>query len=569
MTLKRGANGLIEISESLLVKLAGQAAYERGSAYFDDGRVSSVDSNDRRTVAVVEGSQPYRVELRHTDKVLEGACECPASEGIDFCKHCVAVALVLRGRQAHEHTLKDGDGIDKIAAYLALQPPAALVAELLDVLPRLPELKDKLLLKAEIAGGTVSARSLKKTITQVTRPKPLWEYRHVAAYFARIESAVETIGAVARDLPAELLLELALYGIERVGRALEQVDDSGGYRFATQEALRNLHSEALARVAWSPERKAAHLLDVAAGDPWDQFSGVPGAYAEALGEAGLAAFYSAAETRLNALPPLPNGADFDTKRPYLVLADYLVSRAEADEDWDALIALAFRTATHERDYQRIAELHLRKGDADGAAKWLTHADELSGPDRATSEPLWVEIHAARKDWSAALDTQRRVFESQPSYALYAELLDLAKQAGVADRARSDIQAWLRARHRSTWIDQERAYTLAQILRDEQNWEGVYEALAHRAYDPSYLLDGARWIASSLPGQSCDLYARAIDATIQRKAKRSYETAVAILAESESIFDVVDPNAFSTYVESLRLRHRQKRNFIAALAGLRN
>ena len=46
------ANALIEISESLLVKLAGQAAYERGSAYCDDGRVSSVDSKlDRSNVA--------------------------------------------------------------------------------------------------------------------------------------------------------------------------------------------------------------------------------------------------------------------------------------------------------------------------------------------------------------------------------------------------------------------------------------------------------------------------------------------------------------------------------------
>jgi hypothetical protein len=50
----------------------------------------------------------------------------------------------------------------------------------------------------------------------------------------------------------------------------------------------------------------------------------------------------------------------------------------------------------------------------------------------------------------------------------------------------------------------------------------------------------------------------IHRTIQRKAKRSYETAVDILAESEPIFDVVEPTACSTYVESLRLRHRQKK-----------
>jgi hypothetical protein len=32
-------------------------------------------------VAVVEGSQPYRVEKRHTESLSEGAGECTASEG--------------------------------------------------------------------------------------------------------------------------------------------------------------------------------------------------------------------------------------------------------------------------------------------------------------------------------------------------------------------------------------------------------------------------------------------------------------------------------------------------------
>jgi uncharacterized Zn finger protein len=530
--------------------------------------VSSIESSDKRTAAVVDGSQPYRVELLHTDQRLEGACECPASEGIDFCKHCVAVALAVQTRQRHGEVLRTGTELEKVKAYLVLQPPEALVAELLAVLPRLPEVQDRLLLKAEIAGGTVSARGLKKTITQVTRPKHLWEYREVAAYFGRIEGVLENIDSVADELPADVLLELALYGIERLNRVLEHVDDSGGYRYTTQMTLRELHAKALARLEWPAERKARHVLDLASEDAWDQFSGVPDMYAKSLGEDGLAAFYSQVEARLDALPSLPKNADFDVKYPYLRLTHYLVARAEANGDRDALIALAKRTATNEREHQRIAELYLQKGDADAAASWLTKGDELAGQGRKTSSALWVEAHVARGDWAAAVEAQRRVFESQPSYAHYVRLIELASQAGIADATTRDAQAWLKAGHKSWWLDKEYAYTLAQIRRDDEDWEGVHAALVGRVHEADYLLDGARWLAGAAPARSCELYVGAIEATIQKKDKRSYQTAVEILAEAEPVFHAVDAAAFLTYVEGLRRSHRQKRNLIAALDGLR-
>jgi hypothetical protein len=363
------------------------------------------------------------------------------------------------------------------------------------------------------------------------------------------------------------VLELALYGFKRLDRVLEQVDDSGGYRFTTQVTLCELHVAALARLAWPAERKAEHLLDLASQDEWDQFSGVPDRYLEALGEDGLAAFYSAVETRLDTLPPLPAGADFNAKYPYLRLTHYLEARAEASEDWDALIALAKRTATNDHDYQRIASLYLRQKDADSAADWLAKADEVVGKGRNSSASLWVEVHVAREDWAAAVDAHRRVFESQPSYALYLRLVELAGLAGSETRIKRDTAAWLRAGHKTGWLDNQYAYTLAQILCEQQDWEGAYEALAGRVQEPAYLIDGARWLAIAAPALACKLYAVAIEAAIQKKTKRGYQTGVDILAEAEPVFDAVDSDAFGNFVEDLRQRHRQKRNFVAALEEL--
>jgi uncharacterized Zn finger protein len=548
------------------VKLAGERTYERGLASFEEDRVGQIESSERKTAATVHGTEPYRVELQHTRHRLEGACECPASQGIDFCKHCVALALVLQARQIDGARLRTASDDDKIRAYLALQSPEALVSELLDVLPKLPELRQRLMLKTEIAAGSVSARHLKKAITQVTRPRSLWEYRQVAAYFRQIETTFENVASIAGDLPAEALLEVVLYGIERVDRALEQVDDSGGYRFTAQALLRQLHGIALARLEWSPERRAAHVLDLALRDPWDQFSNVPGAYAEALGEDGLAAFYTKVEERLNAMPGLPSKADFDEKYPYLCLTRWLEVRAEENEDWGTLIELKKRTATSERDYQQLAAVYLRKDDPDGAAEWLSKADALTKGSGVESS-LWIDVHVAREDWGAAVEAQRYVLDRQPNYADYTRLIDFATHAGRAEVVRGEAKAALQAGSTtSSWIDELSAYTLAQILRDERKWNDIYEVAIGRVREADRLVDVARWLSEPAPAHACELYERAVEAHIEKKNKRGYKAAIEVLLEAKPVFESVDAQSLPKYLATLRQNHKQKRSFISTLDG---
>ena len=86
--------------QTTLLGLAGEAVYQRGADYFADGRVTRLTTQGERTSATVVGSEPYRVTLRTTARGYDGSCSCPASEGFDFCKHCVAAALALEARQA-------------------------------------------------------------------------------------------------------------------------------------------------------------------------------------------------------------------------------------------------------------------------------------------------------------------------------------------------------------------------------------------------------------------------------------------------------------------------------------
>ena len=555
---------LIDITERLLVKLAGQGAYERGVNYFTDGRVTAVESDDRRTTAIVHGTEAYTVKLAHTHSQLEGACDCPASEGIDFCKHCVALALVLKERQRNGTLLEHGNDEEKLEAYLKLQTPETLVSELMQATQRLPEFRERLLIQADLIADSAPAKRLKKAITSVTRPRHLWEYRQVATWFARVEATLENIRSVANQIAPDVLLKTVLYAFARLEKALEQIDDSGGYRFRTYSTLQDLHGEALQRVDWTPEHKAAHLLDLVLDSDSDQFDDVPHAYADALAADGLDAFYADVAGRLNSLPALSAGADFNEKYPYLRLSSYLKDRAAECEDWASLIALEKATATDERDYRRIASLCLRIADTGLAAEWLASADALDGGTNAGAASLWVQVHIARENWREAVNTQSIVFQYEPEYENYSQLIELAERANCADEVRAEAKAMLSEPVRNLWQAARHAFTLARILRDEQDWEASYQAIVGHVVDPDQLLEAARWLSEPVPNRAGELYARAIEALIGKKDKRGYQTAVNVLLEARPCFDAVDSDEFTRFVAALRTKHKQKRNLMAAL-----
>ncbi|GLY54782.1 hypothetical protein Lesp01_84370 [Lentzea sp. NBRC 102530] len=108
------------LTTDLLLHRAGTKSYWRGLTYRE--AVLSLRVHSRHVAARVRGSDDvaYVVELSWSGTQLVGSCSCPhGSEGF-FCKHCVAVGLVLLDR---------GETVP---------PPDAEDVELKDVLRALP-----------------------------------------------------------------------------------------------------------------------------------------------------------------------------------------------------------------------------------------------------------------------------------------------------------------------------------------------------------------------------------------------------------------------------------------------
>lgn len=77
-----------------IAKLARGATLARGRAYADQGRVKKLSRRNGRLSATVHGTAMYAVSIWVKGRGLGYACTCPAAAEGDFCKHCVAVAIV-------------------------------------------------------------------------------------------------------------------------------------------------------------------------------------------------------------------------------------------------------------------------------------------------------------------------------------------------------------------------------------------------------------------------------------------------------------------------------------------
>jgi uncharacterized Zn finger protein len=557
---------LVGITDDELIELAGPGAYEHGHDYYRQGFVGDIEIRGNRIVATVSGTHLYRVELLHDGAGLDGSCDCPASDDIVFCKHCVATALELRDYLTESALAVADSGDEKVLrAYLAEQDRETLVSQVLQVLPKDPLLYERLLRQAMLAADSVDAKELKRSITRVTPLQDIFEWGEVRAYFRRLEATLNGILEIADQLPAEILFKTALHGITRLNKALERIDDSGGYREHTQAILRELHGRALKRIEWTPGQRAEHLLEMALADPWDQFEATPLDYAEALGEAGLGAFYTAVETRLAALPALPKNASFDERFPYLRLTNYLMMGAREKGDLDEMIRLEKLTATSAIDFQNIARLYLKKGDPEKATQWLSKADAQDKHGRRSRNVLWSSVHAAMGNWEAAIEAQEAAFQRDASYDDYKELMELAIQAGRTADVRESVFAFLRSRDQAlSWSDERRAWTLVRILKNEQDWAALGETALRRISDSDHLLQAARWIARKSLEDAGPVYEKAVDALVARKTNRSYRAAVRALIEARPVLDATDALAFDKCVSQLRETHFRKRNFMAVL-----
>ncbi|WP_133635336.1 SWIM zinc finger family protein [Halomonas ventosae] len=558
------------LSDRQLVMLAGEAAFGRGVEYYREGMVVGWNRKGSTITADVEGSERYRVVLKLSKRGLEGGCDCPASEGIDFCKHCVATALAFRAEQAEQSRLTEGDASDRIRAYLQQMDKASLVEALESLIDSDPVLRQQWSLRADAVLGVLDHKALKKRITAAfPLNRDLYRYGQVSAYFARAEAVVEQLAEQAPQFPAEQCLTLVDYALSRLGRALETIDDSGGFRFHCEATLQTLHVQTATRLDWSPEKLANYLYDKAFGGSEDSYPSIPDAYAQALGEAGMAAYHARLQQAWDALPALPAEAGWSQQYRYIRLRRPLFERAEAAGDLSAMLALYQKTASKEPDCLDAAELCIEHGNWDELETWLARAKRAASHQfphqQVERQRLEVRLHLQRGEVDAAAALQWDIYQQTRQLADYRQLAALADEHDLAIDYRQRAHDWL-----VEGLDQtpqlpfgwgpRMVDSLLELYLFEGRLAEAQALCAERAVGPGLLHQLAKALKD--PDESLPMYLRLVRHSVCQTNNRAYREGIALLQELKgSLVTPVQQAAFEQALTQLRTEFKQKLNFI--------
>jgi uncharacterized Zn finger protein len=558
----------LPISNELLIRLAGKPVFNRGMDYFKGGRVLGLRQNRNKITAEVEGTETYRVTLKWTSKQLDGACDCPASEGFDFCKHCVAVALTLRETQAEQDQLMKGGPENRIKAYLLKQDKDKLANWLLELIESDRALSQQWSLRADRALGVLDAKALKKNITAaIPYNRNLYRYNQVRSYFAQVETMLEQLCDLTDELPAANTLKLVDYALQRIWRALDTIDDSGGFRYGSVELLQTTHIQACQRLDWPKQKLADYLLEIAFDDASDLYPEIPLSYTDALGDSGLALFYDAVQAKWDALPALKQGADFDQKWPYFRLEHMLEQRARLDNDISTLVKLKQKTATNLRDYQELAELCLQAGDFEAVEAWLAKCRLIRETDyQQRTDRIQVSLFKAKAMWPDALDRQWRIYAKDFNLDDYLVLLEIAQSAGDERDWRETAIQRLKQQARTkksslyaTWNNK----LLEFYLHDGAIDEAL--AIATNEKVSAELALELAWKLSNEPDKAFPLFQRVVEHSIRQTKNTAYRDAVKLLQEMAGVMKSrQQQQQLQQLLAYLRQEYRAKRNFIKFL-----
>lgn len=247
-----------EFSAEQLTNLAGEASYAKGYQLFRTEAVLDWQQIKHKVTAAVLDEQVYHVSLSITAKGIDSACNCPVSEGFDFCHHCVAVALSVQ--QSAEHSLTSTPEVVSIHSYLTGLSKQHLLGQLESVIQADTLLQRCFLRQAQIAAGTLDTAALRKQITQALPYRKISQRQKVRSYFQHACEELTDLGSCLSALPAEAAFKLCEYTLERLNQVLMRFDTLG-YQNQCAELSCQQYSQQLLRQTWSDERLAEFLLE--------------------------------------------------------------------------------------------------------------------------------------------------------------------------------------------------------------------------------------------------------------------------------------------------------------------
>ena len=598
------------LSDDALVARAGAAVFARGQAYARGGAVLEPEMavpRGQEAIALeaqVKGSDHYgvRIAVDRLDR-LQGQCDCPHAADGFFCKHQVALALVLRDRltgqagetgtltvdpaaltpaakRAQTQARKAAD----LQAFLKTQPADALAARLWDWAQADRQLMAELKTWVAQSQAGDDPKALQTAITELLRDRrDFLDWRESAQYARRTAKLLDWLQPWLQKNPV-VCLDLCDHSLRRLYKVLEHADDSGGDIGDLVGEVMALYADAVQALK-PPAAWLTHWFDLMAADPfglWDEI--------EVLGRAGPAAQAAyaakAAEEWHRWVQAHPEGPGAPAGRRGLTeqraatdwersrLRDRYLRALRLQDDPRALLAAMTASAASGHEWVEAVVLCETQGWMREAMQWASHAHKLFPDDRRVEDAL---LRAYERDgWDdEALVIRRRQLQRHPNDERYLACLNAAERAGK-DRAtyRQEIMGWAQEREmQMVLLPPERVGfpkrpSKERLVSQRVSWwlaEGRWrEALdlvqPPNRCDPNTLLRLAHALPQAERATAVWLLQRVFD-TWMLQAKSPYRNELALVQE---IGGRMAPEQAREWVDGLRQTYKARRTFLAGL-----
>jgi len=295
---------------------------------------------------------------------------------------------------------------------------------------------------------------------------------------------------------------------------------------------------------------------------YDTFGDAAQLYADVLGASGLAEYNRLAAKAWEKLPQRPGGVRGDDEVPagFERLTAVLDFFAERAGDVDARIALRAHNLSSAWRYLELAQFCQSQGRADEALRraeeglWVF--EDGQSDEQLVSFTVKLLSKAGRKEDVEAL--LWRAFEKAPSLELYKQLRKLGGKTAL-ERVIGILKTRSAGKERAGWFTS--ADLLVSILMEEKTFDAAWAAAREHKVSFGAKVALADASKAAYPREALEVYAEQVNQFVSTGGNRAYAEAAKLIARMAALQSAAEQAA---YVATLKVRHRQKRNFMKLL-----
>jgi uncharacterized Zn finger protein len=555
--------------------MADRRSLERGLLYAANGRVGKRTVTASSVRAKVRGSSSYQVMLSLDDDEPAYDCSCPVGQEGKFCKHAVAVALVVTDAVADPN--QQAEAVIDVRGYLEGLDHRALVDLLMERAADDDIFDARLRMEAARAtGGLTQLGVFRHAIDEVFMVHDYVGYREMYDYASNINAVLESLQDLLEDGHAEAVVALAEHAIDRAEDAVGSVDDSDGWMSGIAERLQELHLVACTELQPDPVTLAGTLFDRErhSGD-LEVFYGAASLYAEVLGAEGLAEYGRLAQAEWVALPPLgPKDEERSWSSRRFRITQIMQTLAELTGDVDAVVEVLARDQSSAYQFVRIAEVLREAKRYDDALVWAEKGLALhGGADSRLVEVAAEELHRTGRGEDAVRVTWEAFVEA-PGLRTYRQLAEHAQRADLwrawHDKALEVLRSRINqrqgkpARGRATrWpAPGPDSSTLVEVLLFDGDVESAWVEASGAGCRRDLWLELARRREGEHPLEAIPIWQAEVERSIDAKNIQAYAQAVELIVRVGELMSAAGQEAdFTPYVAKLQATHKPKRNLM--------